>query len=230
MRTTSPTLIEAHKAFVARWDLTYPLHSTKIRGARDNFTWIGKDKARGMMFLADLEALLISLPVVGIACVVHRPGYISRYSARYQGNPWQMCKTAHAILLERAAKFALGRGAELEVFFEAAGEAEDRNTFAYTKLLKTSGMPFEGAGSGAYDGLRPEDFKRILVGDPNRVTKKSPMMQLADLYLYPMVKGGYDSTYQPYRNLLEASRLIDAHIQPEERPRLGIKYSCFDPA
>ncbi|CAG1012369.1 hypothetical protein RHIZO_04239 [Rhizobiaceae bacterium] len=54
------------------------------------------------------------------------------------------------------------------------------------------------------------------------------MMQIADLFLYPMAKGGYDPTYRPYRALKESGRLIDAHLSPERIPSLGIKYSCFD--
>lgn len=51
---------------------------------------------------------------------------------------------------------------------------------------------------------------------------------MADLYLYPMVKGGYEPAYGPYRKLLAANRLIDAMLSEAERPTLGIKYSCFD--
>ena len=54
------------------------------------------------------------------------------------------------------------------------------------------------------------------------------MLQIADLYLYPIAKGGYDPTYRPYVELMEAGRLIDAKFNEADRPLLGIKYSCFD--
>jgi hypothetical protein len=54
------------------------------------------------------------------------------------------------------------------------------------------------------------------------------MMQIADLVLYPMVKGGYDQSYRPYAKLIEAARIIDAELDPGDRPNLGVKYSCFD--
>jgi hypothetical protein len=68
----------------------------------------------------------------------------------------------------------------------------------------------------------------LIISQPNRITKKVPMAQIADLVLYPMAKGGYDPNYRPYRRLIEASRLMDALLEPEEHPTLGVKYSCFD--
>ena len=56
------------------------------------------------------------------------------------------------------------------------------------------------------------------------------MLQIADLYLYPMAKAGYDRSYRPYRALMEAGRLIDAILPAEDRPMLGIKYNCFEDA
>ena len=35
------------------------------------------------------------------------------------------------------------------------------------------------------------------------------MIQIADLVLYPMAKGGYDSDYRPYKKLKESGKLID---------------------
>ena len=53
------------------------------------------------------------------------------------------------------------------------------------------------------------------------------MSQIADLVLYPMAKGGYDSNYPPYKALKENNKLID-NLLPEDRiPLCGIKYSCF---
>lgn len=55
--------------------------------------------------------------------------------------------------------------------------------------------------------------------------KRSPMMQIADLYLYPMCQGGYNPGYYPYMMLKQAERLIDCHV--EDVTTLGIKYYCF---
>ena len=139
-----------------------------------------------------------------------------------------MCKTAYAILVERAAKLARRADAQLEIFFEQTGKAEDSDIKSYTKSLKHSGMPFDTVSSQGYHALAADDFKALILGEPRERTKKTPMIQVADLYLYPMVKGGYDPEYRPYRTLMAAGRLIDAILTADERPLLGIKYSCFD--
>ena len=56
----------------------------------------------------------------------------------------------------------------------------------------------------------------------------TPMLQIADLYLYPMAKAGYDANYKPHVALMKAGRLIDSVLPPEDRPLLGVKCSCFD--
>jgi hypothetical protein len=65
------------------------------------------------------------------------------------------------------------------------------------------------------------------LGEPRGRTKETPMMQIADLFLYPMAKGGYDPSYRPYAKLLENKKLIDGLLKPKDRAQLGIKYSCF---
>lgn len=221
-------VLDLHKAFVESWGLEKPLHSTRIRGRRNEFSWLGRDAVRAEKFYRELRDLLVTVPVMGIACVIDRPGYNARYRDKYGTDRWLMCKTAYAILLERAAKHALIASRQLEVFFEEAGRREDRNLQSYHKAIKAEGMPFDSARSGSYDGLGPTDFQKVVLGDPNRQTKANPLIQIADLYLYPIVKGGYDSSYQPYSDLLAAERIIDATIPPEEIEKRGVKYSCFD--
>ena len=92
---------DAHREFCGKWEITYPLHSYEIRGGRSNFSWL-KNPERAIEFLPDLENFLVSLPVMGIAAIIHRPGYAARYSERYEGRPWRMDKTAFSILIERS--------------------------------------------------------------------------------------------------------------------------------
>lgn len=220
--------LDAYHAFCRRWGIDYPLHSTKIRSRKKQFAWLGRDSERESRFLGELSALISGLPFVALACVVHRPGYLARYYERYGGQPWMMCKTAFAILVERAAKYADERGRKLELFFEGSGRAEDRGLVSYMRLLKSEGMPFNGPDAGKYAALRADDFRRIVLGEPHRRTKETPMCQVADLVLYPMAKARYDCSYRPYRELMAAGKLIDALLPPEEVQHLGIKYSCFD--
>lgn len=89
-------------------------------------------------------------------------------------------------------------------------------------------MPFEGDAASKYEDLSAEEFTFHIMGEPNRVTKKVPMIQIADLMLYPLAKGGYDATYAPYVSLMNSKRVIDAELEEKERPSRGVKYSCFD--
>jgi Protein of unknown function (DUF3800) len=226
--TDRAALQAAHSAFCQRWNIAYPLHSTAIRGKRSNFAWLGLDQTVERQFLADLDKFLLSLPVLGFAAVIDRPGYNRRYQEKYGDQRWWMCKTAYNILIERVCKYVDIEGGTLSIRFEQTGKAEDRALIGYSKDMKREGAPFDGSNSRQYGALGPADYKRIIEGEPQRLTKDSPSIQVADLYLYPMLKAGYDPAYAPWQNLLAAGKVIDAQLTSEERPLLGVKYSCFD--
>jgi len=218
----------SHSDFLRRWGLTAALHSTKIRGRRGAFSWLSTDELKANAFLADLEKFILDSPIVSIACVIDRPGYVARYAEKYP-EPWLLCQTAFAILIERASKFVRERsGGRLVVYFEEAGKKEDRAILAYMKALKSAGMPFRGSADAGYESMSPDEFRAIVQGEPNRVTKKSPMIQLADLVLYCMARGGYDESYPPLQALHARGRIIDAMLKVGEIPTRGVKYSCFD--
>lgn len=220
-------LYAAYKAFCANWGIGYPLHSHAIRGGREDFGWLKKPE-NAADFLPALEAFLLGLPVIGIAAVVDRPGYVARYKDHHQERLWLMCKTAFSILVERAAKWARAHDRRLRVFFEESGKAEDRNLIAYARSLKSDGMPFNSGGSPAYGPITAAEFRQIVLGEPRRRSKKTPMVQIADLVLYPMAKGGYDASYRPYMALIKQGKLVDALLTDDQRAHQGIKYSCFE--
>ncbi len=220
------TLKERHATFCAAHGITYPLHSHKIRGGREEFGWL-KTPENARVFFPKLDAFIMGLPIIGIATIIDRPGYVARYQEAFAERLWLMCKTAYSILIERAAKYADSQGRVLRVFFEESGKHEDRVLIQYAKALKVEGMPFQGNNAGAYERFTAEDFRGIVMGEPKRRTKKTPMLQVADLVLYPIAKGGYDPTYRPYVDLMAAGKLIDALMPLQDRPNLGIKYSCF---
>ena len=219
-------LVQRHKEFCAEWRIDYPLHSTKIRGARAKFGWL--EKPENARFLHALQEFLLSLPIIGIACVVHRPGYSQRYRDRYKGDLWYMCKTTFCILVERSAKFADEEGRSLEIYFEESGRYEDSDIIQYMRNLKKHGNPFDQDNSKDYRPLAPEDYRRIILGEPQRSTKKSPFIQIADLILYPIAKAGYDPNYPPYRELKKHKKLVDCFVQKDQILHRGSKYSCFD--
>lgn len=220
-------IIERYKELRRKWRITYPLRSSDIRGKRGNYVWLAEKSAHDAFF-EDLNTYLCDIPVIGFAAVVNRTGYNDRYEVKYGDKRWWMCKTAFSILVERASKYVVDNNGRLKIRFEEAGKKEDRAIMEYCKNLKATGMPFDSSTSSKYDFLRPEEFKGVLLGEPERQMKKSPLLQIADLYLYPMVKGGYDKDYLPYKMFMEKKKLIDAILPIEEIENRGIKYSCFD--
>ena len=222
-----PALLLAHTNFCAHWNIDYPLHSSRIRGRRGKFSWLRQPR-NAALFLPALENFLLSLPVVGAACIVDRPGYLYRYQSIYHNRLWPLDKTAFSILIERTARFADDAGRNLEVYFEESGKKEDKRIVQYMRDLKRDGSPFHSDNSASYNPLVAEDYRRIILGEPHRRTKATPPVQIADLMLYPMAKGGYDSDYRPYRKLKAGGKLLDCLVPEAEVAVRGIKYSCFD--
>jgi len=223
-----PRINEMHRSLCNEFNINYPLHSTQLRGKKDNFRWLRTNQEACSRFFVRLEEMISAIPMVTIATVIHRPGYMSRYKDKYPGDLWKYCKTAYCILVERAVKVVKNLDGKLEVFFEQCGKVEDAAVYTYNQMLKTSGMPFEPGSSASYYSLQPSDFQNVLLGDPKRGTKDVPMLQLADLVLYPMIRGGYQKDYAPYLNLIETNKLIDVWLSETDRATCGVKYSCFD--
>lgn len=88
-------------------------------------------------------------------------------------------------------------------------------------------MPFATDSSSKYAPLGPEELKFRLL-DLDFKKKSSPMMQLADMYLYPLSRSGYDQLYRPLKMLREHKKIIDLVLPEEDIPHCGVKYSCFD--
>lgn len=222
-----PNIVQAHREFCAQWNIDYALHSSSIRGRRGDFGWLSQPENAGY-FMPELHEFLMKLPVVVIGAIIDRPGYFQRYRTEHNDGLWHMDKTAFCILIERAAKYADSMGRQLEVFFEQTGRREDNAIKQYMRDLKRQGSPFDGPSMAGYRPLRAEDYRRIVLGEPRERTKKTVTIQIADLMLYPIAKGGYDPDYRPYKELKAAGRLIDDHLPDSLRDTCGIKYSCFE--
>ena len=131
------------------------------------------------------------------------------------------------MVVERAAKLAQRDGRQLIIHHELTDPDAMKRIRSYYKDLKTIGFPFDKATSGKYQPLKKGDFEGILL-DFSFKPKTNVFTQIADLYLYPMRRGGYDLRYYPHDFLVEHKKLIDCHLEDGEIPILGIKYSCFD--
>ena len=220
------TLIES---FRSRWPQlgASPLHSYEIRGRHENFAWLGIDAKVRNQFIGELEQLLFALPVIGFACIIDRPGYNHRYRAKYGRERWSLCKTAFDVVVERAVKYSSGRDRKLRVYVERSSKADDTLLRGYYNTLKTSGHSFDATTAAIYNPLTSVAYASTLYEFRTK-EKSSKLMQIADLYLWPMCIGGYDEGNRAYSALKDAGKLIDCALPSELVAERGIKYSCFD--
>jgi hypothetical protein len=175
----------------------------------------------------DLTNFLTSLPVIGIASTIDRPGYDARYRKQHGRQQWHLCKTAFCIALERAVKFARRDGRKLRVYPEKCSKGDDKRLDTYYRDLKATGLPFETATSAAYAPLSSEEFATTLY-ELKFKEKTSPMVQIADLYLWPIAMARYEPRNRAYMALQKAGKLIECHVTKEQLGMCGSKYSCFE--
>jgi len=219
-----------HKEFYLGQNLSKDvhLHSYEIRRKQGNFVFLKEycpDKLRA--FMEDLSNMLIKVPVFGIGCVIDQKGYHNRYQDQYRKDIWWLCKTAFSICVERAAKYAKLKGRMLRVNVEKSDPNTDKKVEQYYKDIKESGMPFSNQNMRKYNPLDISDFKEILY-DFKLKQKQSISMQVADLFLYPICRGGYEGDYKPYRVLEQGQKLINQNVDTLKIEEIGIKYSCFE--
>jgi hypothetical protein len=229
VRESDETVVrQRHADLCAKWKLTYPLHSAEIRACSENFCWLGElPKAERNTFLTEVTALLTSPELIAVACVIDRPGYNHRYREKYGRGRWSLCKTAFTVLVERALKFARERKHRLRVLVERADKKTDRMVEGYYDDLRANGHPFDANNSTKYVPLATEDFSQGLYEFKTK-NKSSPIMQIADLALWPMCIGGYDPNNRSITLMRAAGILIDNKLDSAQLEERGIKYSCWD--
>lgn len=221
-------VVGAHRGLCEKWSITSPLHSSEIQAKTDSFRWLAKLKRKKLeAFWADVGTLVTMEPLTAIACVVDRPGYNARYLDEYGRKRWTLCKTAFNVVVERAAKWARRHGCRLRVCVERADRATDARMKGYYNALRDTGQPFDKGRSDKYSPLSPPDFAETLYEFRTK-DKSSPLMQLADVALWPICIGGYDEANKAFRAMLDAGTLIDGRLPTEAVPAEGIKYSCWD--
>ena len=211
-----------------RHGIEVPFHSSKMRSRKDGWGWLGIDMERATLLYHDLNKLIECMPGHATGCIVHRPGYVARYSYYPKAERWRLCKSAYAILVERAAKLAMAQGRKLAVYVEQTGVKEDKAIREYHRSLRQDGMIFNPVTSLEYKPFEANGFRLSLLENPYFFDKNNVIGQLADLLLYPLIKGKYDPSYKPYQLLRESGRIIDQSLS-EEDLNLGVKYYCFDP-
>jgi hypothetical protein len=219
---------DLHAAFCEKWKIDYPLHSIKIRHRSDKFAWVGSlDQMEQNLFYSDLNEMIQQSPVLALACVIDRPGYNARYAEKYGRQPWSLCKTSFPIIAERAAKFAREEQRRVRLFVERSDRVSEGLIRAHFNELRKNGMPFANGGDPKYAPLDAPAMQKHLY-DLKFKSKSSPMMQLADLMLYPLCKAGYEDGYRPYDLMKNGGKLIEARLPDSLAEFGGTKYSCFD--
>lgn len=222
------TINDAHRKLCTNHNITYPLHFSCIRSKKKHFRWMESDHERAESFLNDMWEMMFELPIIGHACVIHRPGYIARYHERYGSNRWELCKSAYTIAVERAAKFALREGRKLIVHIEQTGRKEDRRIKTYHREMLEAGMPFDTANSLKYAPVDSDRFKKTMTANPSFYTKANLLGQLADIALFTLAKGGYDSNYRPYKGMVDSNTILNQQTVSGDVNVEGVKYYCFD--
>ena len=218
---------ELYHEFCKNWGIDYPLHSYEIRNKKKNFSWLEDASDTDFeKFMSQLTSLLVDVPVIGHACVVDRAGHRKRFEELYNEDQWCLTRTTFNIAVERACKFAISKGCRLRVAPERCNKVEDAKLKEYYNGLKISGHPFNEGQAAQYQPLNADTFQNTLYEFKPKY-KSSPMAQLADLYLWPIIQGKYAPGYRPYVKLISERKLIDAHLTEEQLPELGIKYSSF---
>lgn len=222
---------ELFQAFCTAWPLLAPpLHLTDMRARRKHFSWLEKiSKSEQDRFWAEYHAFLTALPVIGMACVVHRPGYLARgYGSRPGDSKWDLCRTAFNIVVERSAKYAVSQGARLRVKFERSDIKTDQLMKGYFAVLKGGlGLQFDPGRSAKYAPMDEGALSGALI-DLEAKPKIATMLQIADSYVYGIARGRYEPSFTLFATVTAAGKLMDANVAQTDLEALGIKYSCFD--
>ena len=134
-------------------------------------------------------------------------------------------KTAFHIAVERAAKYALHHGARMRVYVERSDKVTEAQLKGYFDAMRKAGQPFNSETSAKYLPMQAEQLNPTLF-EFGVKTKGSQLMQLADLVLWPICRGGYSRDDRAYGLLKASGQLLDAHCTPANG-LMGIKYFCF---
>lgn len=223
-----PRIEVAMAALRGRWPQIgdQPFRSYDIRNRSGRFRWLADlEEGELQAFYDDLSNMIASQPIVVLGCVVHRPGYNERYLKKYGSRRWKLCKTAFHIAVERAAKYVCHHEGRMRVYVERSDKATEQQLKSYYEAMREVGAPFSQQTSEKYHPM-PVDALRPTLLEFGVKTKESNLMQLADLVLWPICRGGYVPEDRAYQLLQSKQLLLDSHCT-QENGLLGIKYFCF---
>ena len=117
--------------------------------------------------------------------------------------------TAFTVVVERAAKFARGRGCRLRVHVERSDRSTDRRLQSYYEDMRSVGHPFNRDNAAKYAPLSADSLRATLLEFRTK-QKTSPLIQIADLCLWPRCTGGYAPDNRSFAALRTVGTLIDS--------------------
>ena len=213
--------------FAAKWRLKSPIHMTDMIAQRQGFSWLERRSQSDIdQFWDDWRRVLCNAPVIGIGCIIDRPGYVARGYLQAHSDRWLLCRSAFDIVVERAVKIARLDDRKLHIVFEADA-AHNSKVTGYHQNLKTNGLAFDGDRSSKYAPLSKDAFAETL-GRIQHKPKSHTLLQVADSYIYAMARYRYDRKYSLYRHLRDRRRIADFAVPEGLSGTLGVKYYCFD--
>lgn len=216
-----------HAAFCASWGIDAALHSSEIRAKSSAFAFLGDLKQPDFeRFNSELAEFLTTIPVLGHACIIDRPGYNARYREKYGRERWSLCKSSFMIVVERSVKYVADLDGRLRVYVERSDKKTDKTIKDYYNDMRGKGMPFSETTSEKYSPAESALLKETLF-EFRIKNKSSALMQIADLYLWPLSLAAYKPDCRPYKALLDGERIIDCAV-PGREQSLGLKHYCFD--
>lgn len=213
--------------FSERWDLTGPAHLTDMMSEKKQFAWLGrKTEVIRQQFWDDWHHVLSGANVIGLGCIVDRPGYLARGYLEKGPDKWLLCRSAFDIVIDRAAKIARHEGRKLHVVFEQ-DPGINKTMTTYFNMLKQDGLAFDAGNSSKYSPLTQPEFAETL-GRIDHKPKSHALLQMADSYIYAMARHGFDKKFGLYRHLRDHGRIADFALPQDCLPHMGVKYYCFD--
>jgi hypothetical protein len=213
--------------FSSKWNLRVPVHITDMLSEKKGFAWLGrKSQMVCDEFWDDWRKALCDAEVIGLGCIVDRPGYVARGYLKKHQDRWLLCRSAFDITVERATKIARLEGRKLHVVFEHDPAMND-TVAGYFHNLKNCGLAFDAKNSEKYQPLTQSEFQETL-GRIQHKPKSHALLQIADSYIYAMARQAYDKKFWIYRSLRDRKRIADFFLPQRHLPHLGVKYYCFD--
>ena len=166
-------------------------HSTEIRRRKNAFDFTDKDTHR--LFVNDLSDVLGDIKIKLFSSHINKLSLVRQYNTPY--DPYELSLT---FILERIAIETNNQDAV--IILESRGKNEDRKLLNHIKKLLDYGTPYISKDrfsfvKGVYfNGKWDEESKKL---------KSHWILELADLYCYPIFKYGKDGTKDLAFDVLE---------------------------